>query len=87
MPLKKNSVTVFPALSAPSVKDFTSADVFPFFLGLPFNITIFLPIPVLLFYSDLISQRRSLSASVCLVDISCIQDAGNQYLTDHLPFI
>ena len=34
--------TVFPAFSAPSENARTSAEVFPFLLGLPFRITIFL---------------------------------------------
>ena len=40
--VQKNSVTVWPALSAPSVNALTRVDVLPVFRGLPFKMTIFL---------------------------------------------
>ena len=39
MPSRKNSVTVWPALSAPLVNALTSAAVFPFLRGLPLRIS------------------------------------------------
>jgi len=39
---RENSVTVLPAVSAPSVNFLTIAEISPFLRGLPFNITIFL---------------------------------------------
>ena len=37
-------------------------------------------------YSKFLSKHFSLSASVCLVNVSCLENTGNKYLAYHFPF-
>ena len=60
--------------------------MFPFLRGLPFSITIFFAILGAPFCLDLLCQCSSLFAAVRLFDVSCVQNTGNQHLTNHLPF-
>ena len=80
-------MTGLPALSAPSAKAFTRAEVFPFLRGAAVQYYNLFSHMIHLFRLNFVRQRRRLLAAICFFDVADIQDPRNQHLADHLPFI
>ena len=89
MLLRRNSETTFSELSVLFENSLTGIEVFLFLRGLLSGITIYyLSVKNLSrSFLDLVGQSGSLSATVGFVNVTGLQNAGNQYLANHLPLV